>query len=186
MPFGTWWRGDSLPNLAPLPTFTAHTSTDIPLIAQLANISEQEVEHRIQRGNRPYIAFVDEIPTAYGWVATRSSGIKELQFSFTIPSGNLYLWDFLTLPQWRGRGIYPHLLQAIIQQEQQEQAAERFWIGYEPHNETSAHSIKKAGFHVVCEIVVARDRVVGLTLFDASDHAQASADFFQLPVITEL
>lgn len=185
MPFGTWWRGDALPNLAPLPTFSASTSTDIPLIAQLANLSEQEVRNRIQKENRSYIAFMDDTPVAYGWVATQKSGIAELQFAFTIPAGNRYLWDFLTLPQWRGRGIYPHLLQAIIQQEQQEQAAERFWIGYEPGNETSAHSIKKAGFHLVGDIVIAENRVVGFTLCDTSDHAQASADFFQLPIMAE-
>jgi len=182
MPFATWWRGDSLPTLSPLPTFSVHSSTDTQLIARLANLPEQEVRKRIREENRPYIAFIDETPTAYGWVATRKSGIDVFQFSFTIPPKNLYLWDFLTLPQWRGRGIYPHLLQAIIQQEQ---AAERFWIGYEPTNETSAHSIKKAGFQVVCDIVIARNRVIGLTLFDANDHAQASADFFQLPVIAE-
>lgn len=180
MPFGTWWRGDSLPNLAPLPTFSAHASTDIPLLARLANLSEQEVLHRIQRGNRPYIALIGETATAYGWVATRVSGIKELQFSFHIPLANLYLWDFLTLPQWRGRGIYPHLLQAIIDQEQ---AAQRFWIGYAPGNETSAHSIKKAGFHVVCDFVVLNNRVAGLELYDTSEQARASADFFSLPII---
>ncbi|HCI80474.1 MAG TPA: N-acetyltransferase, partial [Ktedonobacter sp.] len=126
MPFGTWWRGDSLPKLAPLPTFSANTSNDIPLLSQLAHLTEQEVQNRIQKGNRPYIAFMGETATAYGWVATRMSGIAELQFSFDIPSGNLYLWDFLTLPQWRGQGIYPHLLQAIIEQEH---ATQRFWIG---------------------------------------------------------
>lgn len=182
MPFGTWWHGDALPNLAPLPTFSAYTTIDIPMLARLANLSEQEAQNRMQRGHRPYIAFIGETPTAYGWVATRVSGIKELQFSFNIPMGNLYLWDFLTLPQWRGRGIYPHLLQAIIEQEQ---AAQRFWIGYAPGNETSAYSIKKAGFHIVCDFVVSNNRVTGLELYNTSEQARASADFFKLPIIAE-
>lgn len=182
MPFGTWWRGDSLPKLAPLPTFSASASTDISLLAHLTNLSEQEVQSRIQRENRPYVAFMNETPTAYGWVATRVSGVKELQFSFNIPSDNLYLWDFLTLPQWRGQGIYPHLLQAIIAQEH---ATQRFWIGYEPGNETSAHSIKKAGFHVVCDFVVSNNRISGLELYATGEQAQASADFFKLPIIAE-
>ena len=28
-----------------------------------------------------------------------------------------HLWDFVTLPAYRGRGVYPHLLQAILRAE---------------------------------------------------------------------
>ncbi len=180
MPFGTWWRGDPLPDLSPLQTFSASLSTDTQMMARLANLSEQEINTRIQTGNHPYIAFMDDAPVAYGWVALREGGISELRFSFTIPPRNGYLWDFLTLPQWRGRGIYPRLLQAIIHQEQ---LVDHFWIGYQPGNETSAHGINKAGFHVVGDLVISEGRVCGLALFGSSGRAQASADFFHLPIV---
>jgi RimJ/RimL family protein N-acetyltransferase len=181
MTFATWWRGDPLPNLLPLPTFSAHLSTDTQLIARLANYSPQIIATRFQMGNRLYIAFMDEIPVAYGWVATQEGSMSDLQFSFTIPSRNGYLYSFLTIPEWRGRGIYPHLLQSIIHQEQQ---IDRFWIGYIPNNEASGRGISKAGFREVSDLVISEGCIAGLTLFDSSARAQASADFFHLPVVT--
>src|SRR2546423_6307091 len=170
MPFATWWRDDPLPDLSPLPTFSAHRSTDIHLLASLTNLSEQTITARFQAGHHPYVAFMDEIPTASGWVATQQGGISELRFSFTVPERNAYLWDFLTLPQWRGRGIYPHLLQSILQQEP---SVERFWIGYAPGNDISARGISKAGFHIVGDFLISNNRVSGLTLFETSEYALA-------------
>src|ERR1700756_3464111 len=112
MPFGTWWRGDPLPDLPPLPAFSAQITTDTSLIAHVTHLSRQAINRRMREGNQPYIAFLEQIPVAYGWVATREGGITELQFSFSVSKRNVYLWDFLTLPEWRGKGIYPHLLQA--------------------------------------------------------------------------
>ena len=183
MPFATWWQGDPLPDLPPLPTFSAHLSTDTQLIARLTNHSPQIIDTSFQAGKRLYIAFIDEIPAAYGWVTTQEGSIGALQFSFTIPSRNGYLYSFLTLPEWRGRGIYPRLLQAIIHQEPQ---IDRFWIGYEPGNDASGRGISKAGFREVCDLVISEGRVTGLTLFDSSERAQACADFFHLPVVTRM
>lgn len=182
MPFATWWRGDPLPNLSPLPTFSfsARNSTDTQLIARLANLSQQKISTRFQAGNSLYLAFMDDTPVAYGWVATREGGISAFRFSFAIPSKNCYLWDFLTLPEWRGRGIYPHFLQSIIHQQP---FVDRFWIGYEPGNEASAHGIIKAGFHVVGDFVISEGRVSGVTLFNSSEYAQASAAFLNLPIV---
>jgi GNAT superfamily N-acetyltransferase len=184
MPFATWWRGDPLPHLsalAPLPTFSAHPSTDVHLIVRLANLSSQTIDARFQAGHHPYIAFLDENPVAYGWVAMQQGGISELQFSFTLPARNAYLWDFLTLPQWRGRGIYPRLLQSIIHQEP---LIDYFWIGYAPGNDLSARGITRAGFRFVSDFVISSDgRVSGLTLFDQSKYALASAALFNLPIV---
>ncbi|GER86300.1 hypothetical protein KDW_04620 [Dictyobacter vulcani] len=180
MTFATWWRGDSLPCLSPLPIFSAHLSTDTQLVARLSNHSPQAIATRFQMGNRCYLAFMGEVPVAYGWMATQQGSISALQLSFAIPSGNSYLYNFQTFPEWRGRGIYPHLLQDIIHQER---FVQRFWIGYLPDNEASGRGIRKAGFHMVSDLVVSGDRVAGITLFESSERAQASADVFHLPVI---
>lgn len=183
MPFATWWQGDPLPDLSPLPTFSARTvPPEAPFIAQLTHLSPEGISARFQAAHRLYIAFMGEVPAAYGWVATREAGIAELQFSFSIPAKNRYLWDFQTLPAWRGRGIYPHLLQAIIREER---SADRFWIGYVPGNEASARGISKAGFRLAGDFVVAGGRIMGLTLFDASEYALAIADFLRLPIVPE-
>jgi GNAT superfamily N-acetyltransferase len=180
MPFGTWWRGDAFPNLPPLPAFSAYKEADAHAIVQLTGLSEREASKRLQAGHIAYVAAIGDSPAAYGWVATQTGGIVELQLTFSVAPGNRYLWDFLTLPHWRGRGIYPHLLQEIIRQEQN---VERFWIGYAPGNDVSAHGIEKAGFRIVGDLVVDEGHISGLKLFDSSIYARASAEFFQLPVI---
>jgi GNAT superfamily N-acetyltransferase len=180
MPFGTWWRGDPLPELPPLPEFSASMIEDTQLIILTTRLSQYAVNMRIQHGNRIYIAFIGQTPVAYGWIATREGGVTQFRFSFTITPPNLYLWDFQTFPRWRGHGIYPHLLQTIIQQEP---LTERFWIGYVPGNNASASGIRKAGFRVVSDLVIERNRATGLTLFDTNERGQESARFFQLPVI---
>ena len=183
MTFATWWRRDSLPDLSPLPKFSAHPSTDIEEIAHLTNGSPQNIATRLQAGNRPYLAFMGDVPVAYGWVATQEGSIADLQLSFSIPPENCYLYSFLTVPERRGHGIYPHLLQAIIRQEE---LLQRFWIGYLPDNAASGRGIEKAGFHVVSDLVVSQGQVSGITLFESSEQALASADFFRLPVVTEM
>jgi GNAT superfamily N-acetyltransferase len=181
MPFATWWRGDPQPDLPPLPELAIERSRDVPLIARLTELSEQTIAARFEAGHHIYIAVIDEQPTAYGWVATRQGGIAEFHFSFTFADHAVYLWDFLTLPEWRGRGIYPQLLQTITRQEQ---TIERFWIGFEPGNDASEHGIRKAGFEVVGDFVISPAmRVTGLTLFNTGVHARTSAAFFNLPVI---
>ncbi|HEV2656132.1 MAG TPA: GNAT family N-acetyltransferase, partial [Ktedonobacteraceae bacterium] len=122
MALGCWWRGDPLPDLPSLPGFSARIATDIQLIARLTGLSSQEIEARFQHGHHAYIAFIEQAPVAYGWVAERMAGVREIQLSFTLTAQNRYLWDFQTFPAWRGLGVYPHFLQTIVRQEM----AERF------------------------------------------------------------
>jgi GNAT superfamily N-acetyltransferase len=180
MPFGTWWRGDPLPDLSPLPTFSAKLSTDTQLIAQLADLPEHAVDIRFQTENQLYLAFMGDVPAAYGWVAAQEGRIGEIQLFFPITPHNRYLWDFKTLPEWRGRGIYPRLLQFILRQEQ---SVERFWIGYAPDNDSSARGISKAGFQDVGDLVLSGGRASGLKLLNTGERAKAFAGFFQLPVV---
>jgi GNAT superfamily N-acetyltransferase len=178
MALGCWWRGDPLPDLPSLQGFSARISTDIELIAGLTGLTQREIRARLQHGNHAYIAFIEQVPVAYGWVAERTAGVREIQLSFTLSARNLYLWDFQTLPAWRGRGVYPHFLQTIVRQEM----AERFWILYEPGNTTAAHSIEKAGFHFVGELVLREGRVCAIELFEDGERAVAGAALLGLPV----
>jgi GNAT superfamily N-acetyltransferase len=143
--------------------------------------SASRVEARLQHGHHAYIAYITETPVAYGWVAERTAGVREIQLSFTLSARNLYLWDFQTFPAWRGRGVYPHFLQTIVRQEM----AERFWILYEPGNAAAAHSIEKAGFHFVGELVLCEDRVSAIELFEDGERAVAGATLLGLPVSAE-
>lgn len=184
MALGTWWKGDSLPTLAALPAFSIRRSTDTQYIMRLNNLSQEEVSRRFETGNHFYLAFLEETPVAYGWVATTQGGIEELHLYFTVSQGNRYLWDFQTLPEWRGRGVYSHFLQAIIRQELDE--AERFWILFEPENGTAERSIARAGFRFLGELVVTDGRVSELILFDQSERASVGAAFLGLHAINSI
>ncbi len=144
--FYRWGRRDPRPALPPLPGFSAGVTDDARLVAELAQLDLAEVLARMQTGHRPYVARIAGVPVAYGWSATRQATIGEVGLRFAIPVGNRYLWDFATLRAWRGRGVYPQLLQAIVAHEA---GAERFWIGHVPANLASARGIVKAGFRSV-------------------------------------
>jgi GNAT superfamily N-acetyltransferase len=139
-----------MPTLSPLDALEVHHVWDVSFMAELQQRSEAEIAQRFAGGHRPYVAWRNEEPAAFGWVATRTASIGELGATFTIPDGERYLWNFVTLPAHRGLGIYPRLLQAIVAEESR--AAERFWIGYAPENHASGSGIAKAGFATLAEI----------------------------------
>ncbi len=180
-PLYAWWRGDHVHRLTPPPGFAVRVAENPSLLAELASLSEEEVRDRIRTGNRPYLATVWEEPVGYGWSASGPAHIGGLDLSFHVPEGERYLWDFVTLPEWRGRGIYPLLLQAILREESA--TATRFWIGHEQENAASGRGIVKAGFRKVVELLILPGRRLALAPTDSPDRAKAGAVLLGLPVL---
>jgi GNAT superfamily N-acetyltransferase len=150
MPFAARQRSDPTPRLAPMPTLLLHREEDASVMAALQQRSEGDLARRFEAGHRAYVATCDGERAAWGWVATRSAEIGEVGASFTLPARERYLWNFVTLDVYRGRGIYPRLLQAIVRLESRE--ADRFWIAYAPENRASGAGIRKAGFVDLAEL----------------------------------
>jgi GNAT superfamily N-acetyltransferase len=162
MSFATRLRDDPMPELSAVSGLSVSRETSDLAMARLQGRSREEMLRRLEDGHRAYVALREERPAAWGWVATRTARIGELGTTFTIPAGERYLWNFVTLPSHRGLGIYPRLLQAIVRAESAE--AERFWIGYAPENRASGSGIRKAGFVSIAEMS-----------FDASGHPALSS-----------
>jgi GNAT superfamily N-acetyltransferase len=150
MPFATRHRDDPSSELAPLAALEVHQVWDAEFMARLQSRSAEEMQRRFDAGHRAYVAWWNEDPAAWGWVATRAADIGELGASFAIPDRERYLWNFVTLPSHRRLGVYPRLLQAIVRAESVE--AERFWIAYAPENHASGSGIAKAGFTAQAEM----------------------------------
>ena len=150
MPFAARHRDDPTLPLEPLPGLAVRREEDPAVMAALQGRSEAEMRRRLDGGHRAYVAWRDAEPAAWGWVATRAAEIGQLGSSFPIPPGERYLWNFVTLPAHRGRGLYPRLLDAIVRAESRE--AERFWIAYAPENHASGAGIRKAGFVALAEL----------------------------------
>lgn len=182
--FYAWWRGDPLPALAPLAHFAAaavETRDDVFRLAFLGATTAEAVGERRRGGNRAYVATVGREPAGFGWSAARSADIGELGITLKLTSGERYLWDFLTLPAWRGRGIYPHLLQAVIARELGE-GVDRFWIGHEAENAASARGILRAGFRPVGELLVLDPGRFVLAPSGPVDRARQGAALLGIPV----
>lgn len=160
--------------LPPLPGFAAAPADDDRALAALSGIAVSTLAARRQAANQPYVAYLAAEPVACGWSASASGQIGELGLTFVLPPGERYLWDFATLPSWRGRGIYPHPLQAILRHDAAKHS--RHWIGHDPDNVASARGILKVGFRSVGNVYrlpIERARLgadlLGATLAHSSD-----------------
>jgi GNAT superfamily N-acetyltransferase len=150
-------------------------------MARLANLETAEVAKRLSEGHRPYVAWLDGEPVAYGWVATLAAYVGELDLTIKLPQADRYLWDFATLPAWRGRGIYPHLLQSILMAEAP--FVERFWIIAAPENRASSAGINKAGFTSIAHLSFQREGQPGLIGIDGAERAAVAAEVLQVTLL---
>ena len=143
-----WRRGWPLHDVAARPggKVVVDPAPALPLIAEVVDIDETEAARRLATDHHVFLMYVDGVPAAYGWSASGPAEIGGLPLVFTVPPGERYLWDFKTLPPFRGRGLYPLLLQDILRNQAGE--AEWFWIVHEPHNLASQRGILKAGFQL--------------------------------------
>jgi len=179
MPIATRHRDDETPQLTPLPSLLVRRESSAATMAALQRKSEAEMARRFEAGHRAYVALWDGAPAAWGWVATRSAEIGELSSTLVIPSGERYLWNFVTSKEHRGKGIYPRLLDAIVHAESSD--ATRFWIAYAPENHASGSGIRKAGFVTVAELSfdsAGRPAIEGRI----PDGGSAASRVFGLPV----
>lgn len=82
---------------------------------------------------------------------------------------------------WRGRGVYPHLLQAILQHE--EYTAKRFCILHAPENLASAGGIRKAGLLSVAELSFVIEGNAGLVPLVGDERAFIGATLLNVPLL---
>lgn len=167
-----WWSSDPLPPLPSRADVCVTPTDDAALVADLAGLNREAIVSRMEQANQAYVAYVRDQPIAYGWSAAKVGAIYELDLVFEIPTGNRYLWDFATLPEWRGCGVYPLLLQTIIEIEQP--AAQRFWISHTADNHASRHGILKAGFQTIEALVRTSARQLKILPIDGSQRAALS------------
>ena len=182
MPFASRHRDDPITYLAPLTGLTVRRELSADAMASLQNRSIEEMSSRFAAGHRAYVAMMNGQRAAWGWVATSTANIGELGASLSLSSDERYLWNFVTLPAYRGLGIYPRLLQEIVRVESAE--VERLWIGYAPENHASGAGIRKAGFVAAAEMSFdahGRPALQPLT----SDGGAAASRVLGLPITTE-
>lgn len=181
MALWTWQPGDPIPELPALDGFGAASGAEPAELARLTGLDAAAVAARLAAGHRCYVARLGAAPIAYGWVARAGATIGELDVAFRLGGADAYLWDFATLPAWRGRGVYPRLLQRILRAEGV--AGRRFWIINAPENVASAKGIAKAGFRVVGDLAFTRDGRAGVAPTGDQERAQLGAALLGVPIV---
>ena len=181
MALATWWASDPWIDLAPLTDFHVRLATDDAQLATLNRIPVAEVTQRRHAGHLPYVGYMDGAAVTYGWVATRQASIGELKLAFSIDADSRYLWDFATLAEWQGKGLYPRLLQGMVDAER----AERFWILHAPENLPSGAGIQKAGFQVVGQLSFQHDNTLGLLPLGNPERARIGAELLGVALIED-
>jgi hypothetical protein len=81
----------------------------------------------------------------YGWInPIGKQSIGELNLAMDLGSNIDSLYDFFTFDQFRGKGLYPYLLQKIVSRNNKAKLIYVF-----PSNISSVKGIKKAGFKLL-------------------------------------
>jgi GNAT superfamily N-acetyltransferase len=176
----TWWKGDLLPELAPLPSLTITATENRHMLATLMGVADDEVATVLREGHYGYIAYMSNIPVAYGWSATNRANFGEGRVNFRVPAHQRYLYNFVTLPKWRGLGIYPRLLQSILVTEGRDN--ERFWIVHQLTNNASQRGIVRAGFQLASSVYYTENDSLMLVAEPENQRARAGAELFGLPL----
>ncbi|MEP7382107.1 MAG: hypothetical protein ABI910_10500 [Gemmatimonadota bacterium] len=142
-------------------------------MAALQGRTADEMCARLEQGHRAYVARLGGVAAAWGWVATTSARIGELETTFAIGRGARYLWNFVTVTAHRGMGIYPRLLNGIVEAELA--GADRSWIAYAPENHASSSGIHEAGFTTIAQLSFDRSGRPALRAADGFARVAASA-----------
>ena len=114
-----------------------------------------EMLSRLESGRRCYVARVDNQLAAYGWVSFEEEIVGELNLRLRLLPGEAYVWDCVTLPDFRRNHLYSALL-AYINKDLNAEGLCRAWIGANRDNVPSQLGIARAGFHHVANLTIAR------------------------------
>ncbi len=164
---GTIWAtnlDESRPNMRPLipVDFRPVEPESIEALAEAMGGSlKAEALSRFEAGKRCYAAWAGDRIAAYGWVSYREEYVGEFNVRVRLLPGEAYIWDCLTAPEYRQKGLYSALLVFILQELQSEGLC-RAWIGADLDNVPSQRGIERAGFRRVADMVL--ERVLALRM----------------------
>jgi len=151
-------------------SFCRVSTESVPELAVAMGSDSSTVLKRFESGRRCYAAQIDDNSArnigeiqrnergkfvAYGWVSFNEEFIGELNLRIRLLSGEAYIWDCATLPEFRQKHLYSALL-AYIVAELRADKFRRVWIGADLENTVSQRGISRAGFVHVADLIVAR------------------------------
>lgn len=86
------------------------------------------VATRLARGCRCFGAWLGDDLAGYGWLSSGPEWIGEIDLEITPGAGEAYIWNCLTLPAQRRKGVFRALMAGIAARAHEERMS-RLWIG---------------------------------------------------------
>lgn len=131
------------------------TDKDISLIASFHGYHDgspriKDFEKRFQSNNIPYLALHELTPVHLSWICCGDKvELEETETILKFKENSGYIWDCKTFVLYRGKNIYPAVLQHIIRDISQKYNIKNFYIAVAPDNKSSIGGIRKAGFDYI-------------------------------------
>ena len=107
------------------------------------------VPGRLARGSRCFGAWVGHELVGYGWLSIKSEWIGEVELEISLPAGEAYIWNCVTLARHRRKGVFRAVVTSIVSQAHQEGLA-RLWIASLAG--VGGKTIQQAGFQPVLQL----------------------------------
>lgn len=147
------WNGDSVPALTakcPLEIRTG-SEADLSRIASFHGLTEdarriKQFKERLEKGDKPYLGFSGKTLAHVAWLCHRPQvEMGEIWGSLAFRDNEAYIMDCNTFFTFRGKNIYPVVLQRILKDLAAEKVG-KVYIGCRTSNKASLKGIRKAGF----------------------------------------
>lgn len=171
------WRGLCTPELSaecPLEIRFGNDS-DLNSIASFHAYTEKSPEiavlrERLEKGDRPYLAFSGKTLAHVAWVCRRKQvDAPEIWASLLFKDNQAYIRDCKTSFIFRGKNVYPVVLQHILRDLKAENVG-TVYIACRTSNTASLKGIEKAGFLPIRKIQAVRlfGRKIGVKIIQAA------------------
>ncbi|NUN48628.1 MAG: GNAT family N-acetyltransferase [Candidatus Brocadiae bacterium] len=100
---------------------------------------------RLATGDRCWLGWVDGRLAHQTWTSTSRAFIPQVEYWAALAPDELYIYDCITLPEYRGRGLYPAALRFASRAHLAE-GRRRAGLGILSGNTPSLHGASRAGF----------------------------------------
>ena len=107
--------------------------------------SKRIIDPRFDRGEKCYVALINERVASYIWSSRGSVGVDEIDMAIKPSLDEVYLYDAFTIEKWRGNNLYPSVLGLALETAEKEKM-KRSLIFVEHKNTASRKGVSKAGF----------------------------------------
>lgn len=160
--YGTLWAIDlkerSPPAVEPRTpaAFREVSREDLHVLAGSMGMTDTDpLLRRLSGRRRCFAAWIGEDIAAYGWVSQGDEWIGEQERCIRISRQEAYIWDCVTLPDYRRQRLYSALLSHMLSVLKCEDT-QKVWIGTALENKPSIKGFTNAGFRPVLELLFLR------------------------------